>query len=224
MKKSLLTLSLIFSPILLFMFVKIFFPEFLTLTNVMTDLEIIYSKYGPFIIFFGGLLESIFLLNFFVPGSVAILLGAVLAAKGVISLPAVIILGTAGLLIGYSFDYLMGRKGWFEVLKKYKFFDMIEDTGEKLAKKGSLLIFINGFSPNSASIVAVSAGIIKYKYLTFIITVLFVQLFWSTFWGIIFYLFGTILVTNLVYWAIFAVVSVSIAVVSLKKTYNRSRP
>lgn len=207
---------IIFIPVIAFLTFRYFYPDLMEFDNLFSSLENLYSKYGIYIIFLGGIIESLFLLNLYAPGSFVILLGAVLAASGVVSLPIVIIAGTAGLIVGYSIDYLIGAKGWHELLKNLKIFRYVE-TGKEKLKEGSLVIFLSAVHPNPASFVSLAAGISNYDFKKFILIILPAQLFWSTFWGVIFYTFGVVLLQNMIVAALLAIIIISFIWFSLEK-------
>lgn len=205
-----ISLFTILSPFVIYFIIRNFFPELLIFDSLVSTLENLYGKYGVLIIFVSGIAEAIFLLNMFIPGSIVILLGAVLASRGVITLPEVIIAGTVGLLIGYSFDWFVGRFGWYELISKTRVFKMVEAVEKRLKNQESFIIFLSGFNPNGLAIVSIAAGIIKSDYRNFIKKVALTQLAWSTFWGSLFFIFGIVMLKN-VYW----VVLVAIIIISI---------
>src|SRR4051812_4891264 len=77
--------------------------------KIITYITNLYQHYGYGIVFVSGILEAMFLIGLYFPGSVAILLGAVVARSGVVSLPLIILIGTLGILIGYTINYFMGK-------------------------------------------------------------------------------------------------------------------
>lgn len=198
-KYKFLPMVTVFSPLAVYLVLRIFSPEILTLENLLPSLEGLYQDYGILIITIAGLVESIFLLNMFVPGSVVILLGAVLASTGVISLPVVIIVGTLSLVVGYIFDYFVGSFGWYSLISKTQFFGVVKKAEAKIKQHEEIVTFISGFNPNAAAVIALASGILKIDFRKFVFRIFFTQLFWSTFWGILFYSFGVALLDNAVY-------------------------
>lgn len=211
----------ILSPILVYLFIRFFFPGLLVFNNLLTTLETLYAQYGIYIIFIAGVAESIFLLNMFVPGSIIILLGAVLAARGAISLQAVIIVGTTGLLLGYSFNYFVGSFGWYRLLSKKRIFKLVEAAEKRIKKQETFIIFLSGFNPNALSVVSMASGILKIDFRRFITKVTITQICWSTFWGILFYVFGIVMLKNIYFVVILAATFISVTY-WLKNKFNLS--
>jgi len=189
-KKS-LSIFLALSPLFLLVFFKWLYPDLLVFDNLFSSLQKLYQNYGPLILFVAGLTESIFLVNLYFPGAFVILLGGVLASTGVITLPAVIFWGTLGLVMGYSFNYAVGRFGWYEIFSKLKIFKFVDLAKRKLGE--NKFIFLWGtIHPNSASLLSLAAGIIQLDFWTFLFLVTIFQLLWSTFWALFMYFLGVI--------------------------------
>jgi membrane-associated protein len=166
-------------------------PDTKTLIEMIT---VLYQKYGYLIVFISGILEALFLVGMYVPGTAAILLGAVVARSGAVSLPLIIFLGTVGMCIGYSINYYMGKHGWYHVLAKFGLEKGIVETEKKMKKYGVKAMFVGYISPNSGSLIATAAGVMKMPFGKFILLSALSQLFWSTVWGLVAYMLGPLFV------------------------------
>ena len=181
-----------------------------------------YRDFGYPFILFSGLLESLFLIGFYFPGSAAILLGAALARTGVVFLPFIILFGTLGLMAGYTINYLLGKYGWYKVLAKFGLEKSMTIASEKLEQHGTKALFISYLSPNSASVISTAAGVVNYPFAKFFITSLVSQLFWSIAWGTIAYLLGDIFIELFVKYAQFIILGI-IAVILIRQWVKKKR-
>ena len=145
----------------------------------MTDLVFRLIEWGGYF----GVALLMFLETVFppIPSEVIMPLAGVIAARGEMSLPIVILCGTAGAmlgnivwfgvakLIGYErFEPLIRRFGrwltldWNEVERVHKLFD----------NHGNAIVFIGRMLPTVRSLVSIPAGLLKMRFLPFVI--------WST--------------------------------------------
>ncbi len=149
-----------------------------------------YGKYGYDMIFLGALLEGTFMVGFYVPGSLIVLLGAVLARSGIVFFPLVILFGTLGLIIGYVINYLLGRFGWHHIVEGVGLGKSIRAAENIIIKHQNSALFWGYMMPSSASFLSTAAGILKVDFKKFLIQSITTQLFWSLLWGGLAYIFG----------------------------------
>lgn len=162
--------------------------------EILSFIESFYSQFGYWIISVSGLLEALFLVGSYIPGSSAILLGAALSKNGVVFLPFVILLGTLSLTLGYTINYFLGKYGWYRALEKFGLKEGIHAAEKKLTKHRGKTLAFGYISPSIGSFVSTASGIAGIPFKTFIFTTLIAQLFWSTVWGTVAYLVGPIFV------------------------------
>ncbi len=168
-------------------FIRSRFPNTQDLITVIKD---IYLTKGYVLIFFAALLEAMFIVGLYIPGSAVVILGAAFARTGVISFPLVLLVGTSGLMLGYIINYFLGKYGWYHLLSKLGFEKGIEAAKRKLAQnkiKTSLLGYI---APSSASFISTAAGALHMPIGKFIFLSVIAQSFWSFIWGTTAYWFG----------------------------------
>ena len=60
----------------------------------------------------------------------------------------------------------------------------------KIENKNKRIVFLSCFHPNPGSLAATAAGVLHWDKKEFFISFLLAQLYWSTFWGVLFYNFG----------------------------------
>lgn len=204
----------IICPVGLFVFyftVALFIrSKFSDMPSFITVIQGVYVSVGYPLIFFGAVLESIFLVGLFVPGSVVLLMGAALSRLGIVEYPIVFILGTSGLLFGYSLNYFLGKYGWYHVLSFFGLSKGIETGKEKLKKHGLRTILWGYFIPGSASLLSTAAGILNMNFKQFLTISIFAQSFWSLLWGTIAYFFGIQIVEFIVKYFIFVLLGIAV--------------
>ena len=174
--------------LIIIIIIRLRVPDAETIVAIITEL---YRTYGYAIVFLSGIIESLFLIGLYFPGSTAILLGAVVARTGAVSLPLIIGFGTIGILLGYIINYFMGMYGWYHVLSRFGIEQGLTEAEVKLKKHGFKAIALGYISPNTGSLISTAAGVTKMPFRKFLLLSALSQLFWSSFWGGIAYLLGT---------------------------------
>lgn len=130
----------------------------------LTTLTLYFTKYGALAIFVIVLLEYLNLPGF--PAGVIMPLSGVMAAKGNISFPMVMVITVAAGLLGSMALYLLGFKGGDLFLKAYikkfpKHKEGIEKNMEWVRKKGAIGVFVAKLLPMIRTIVSIPAGVLK---------------------------------------------------------------
>lgn len=91
-------------------------PLAVSLTSLINGVGSAFHHYGYFIIFFPILGESAGLP---LPGETVLLVGGVAAARGIMSLPLVILVAAAAAIVGDNLGYIVGRRGGRPLLFRY---------------------------------------------------------------------------------------------------------
>lgn len=162
--------------------------------QIMDFVRGLYQSYGYLIVLVSGLVEATFMVGMYLPGSTAILLGAVIAKSGVVSLPLIILLGTLGMMLGYSLNYALGKYGWYQLLLKFGMKAPLDQAEEKLAKHGKKALFLGYLAPNGGAFVSTASGIANMPFQKFLLLSVLSQLFWSTLWGVLAYMIGDVFI------------------------------
>ena len=119
-----------------------------------------------------------------VPSTLVFPFAGFLAAKGIFSLPVVLVLNSLGALVGSGISYWIGAAGGKPLLLKYGKYLLIrkkdiEKTESWFANHGKATILIARFVPVVRHIISLPAGIARMKLVPF-----FVQTFiGATLWG-----------------------------------------
>lgn len=191
--KTIFATDILFPLLLIIFYIGFFFFARQTLPTgdeLVTLFREVYSTYGYQIIFFAALLEALILVNFLIPGSLALAMGAVFAKSGGLSLELVILTAGTGAVIGYTVDYFLGRLGLDAIINKLGYKNTISDIEKRLNRNTLAMSFIN---PTIASFFSISAGIVKFNPVTFLLISILATFVWFSGWGILFYLTGDVL-------------------------------
>lgn len=149
-----------------------------------------FDKYGLIIIFLAAIIESILLIGGYFPGSLVIFLGVASSSGDIVRTTKVTVLAVLGMMIGYSIDYYLGRKGGYKLLTKLGFEEEINKIKNKVNKKNIWFSFLLYVIPGSGSLISTSFGILKVKYFKFLFFIFVTVVIWNTLWSILVYNFG----------------------------------
>ena len=153
------------------------------LEDFLALVEGFYARYGYLAVFFGALCENTALFGLVFPGGTMVLLGAVYARMGHLSLPLVILLGWLGTFLGASIDYWAGRRGVHRVLARLPVGDH-RDRGLReaqgwLDRYGLPTFLLAHFVGHTRSLAAVTAGVSHLPYWRFAVYELVAALLWN---------------------------------------------
>lgn len=155
----------------------------------------IYARYGYEIIFASAALEALVLVNLFVPGLIAMALGAIFARTGHMELTFVVLAATSGVMVGYIIDYFLGYFGFGDFFSKTGLGWMVKKAKQQLNKLGNHGLILGFAYPNVASFLSLAAGTTKMNFGWFILIAALSSAFWMPIWGIIIYSLGDIFLT-----------------------------
>ena len=128
---KLLSILLILAAIYASMFVlwKVFdLPDNEHLLLIVKDW---FARYGLWIVFISAIIEGFLLLGQYFPGGFIIFLGVISAGKDFTRATEVVIVVCLSFFIAYSFNYLVGKYGWYRLLAKFGLMKSIEKSKEK---------------------------------------------------------------------------------------------
>jgi len=148
-----------------------------------------YDQYGYLVVFLGTLGENTAVLGLLLPGNSLALLGAAYARLGTLNLGWVILLASLGTILGYHFDYFIGRFVLVSVANRWsasRFGRRIRLAGRLrlaralLKKHGGKAILISHLAGHLRSFVALSAGMSHMPYLRFLGFEVVAATLWNT--------------------------------------------
>lgn len=139
----------------------------------LTTLTQYFTEYGAIAIFIIVFLEYLNLPGF--PAGIIMPLSGVMAAKGEISFPNVMMITTAAGLTGSLVLYLLGRKGGELFLNAYlkrfpKHREGIEKNMEWIRKNGAVGVFLAKLIPMIRTLISIPAGVLKMPLNKYIIS------------------------------------------------------
>lgn len=173
---------------------------FATPEEIVSNLTSWYEQYGYWVIFISALIEGIFVVNLYFPGSTAILLGGALSSQNELSTVLLVILIILGFFISYVFNYFLGKYGLYRLLLRFGYKEAIEGTRQSLILKGPKMMLVSFFHPNVGSVVTTGAGIINMPFRQFLFWCFVSLVIWDTIWGIIVYTLSSQVINLLGSW------------------------
>lgn len=159
--------------------------------EIVSHLSNWYIQYGYWVIFISALVEGIFVINLYFPGSTAILLGVALASQNELSGTILVALTILGFFLSYLFNYFLGRYGYYQLLSRFGYEDTIDGARASLIEKGPKIMLSSFFHPNLGSVITTGAGVIQMPFGQFVVWSLVSLIVWDTIWGIVVSLLGS---------------------------------
>ena len=103
------------------------------------------------------------------PGDVTLLVAGLLASRGVLSLPWLILLASLGAVAGDNTGYLIGRYGSLKFIRRFGRYFFFKETYLEKAQRyfyahGGKTIFVGRFATGIKSFIPVAAGISRMPY------------------------------------------------------------
>lgn len=179
--------------------------------TLISTLKSLYDTYGYALIFGGAFLEGTFVIGFYLPGSLVVLLGAALAKTGVVSFPLVILLAVLGFNLGYALNYVLGKYGWYKLVEGFGFKKQIDHAKGKLEKYEIMALLYGYVTPATATFLSTAAGTLHFPFKKFILSSLVIQTGWTTLWGTLAYTLGLTFVEYFIqYFGFFVLIGLAI--------------
>lgn len=171
--------------------------------NLPTPEEIIswtrnyYVEYGYWVVLIGALMEGLLFVNWYLPGSIVVALGVVLARGTELNIFLMLILVITGFFTTGLLNYAFGRFGWYHVFIKLGLNQPLEKVKSKVENKGLKILFTTYVHPNFGALAATSAGILRMDFKKFVLYSFISITLWNSFWTLLFYWFGSVLLDNM---------------------------
>lgn len=127
------------------------------------------ATYGYPLLFAAAAAEHTFVLGLLVPGDVIVMLGGVLAARGVLSLPVTFLVVLLGVLVGLNISYFVGFYGGTPLLARwgarFGFTPVRIAAVETYFKRhGAKTVFLSSFIAGFKNVVPALAGASRMSY------------------------------------------------------------
>ena len=151
-----------------------------------------YDAYGLITVFISAIIEGVLLAGWYFPGSLVIVLGVVFAGRDIPQLLGVFVATTLGFLISYTFNFYIGKYGWYRLIIAFGFRGPLEKAQKQLATYGPRAVFLTYWHPNLAALTSTAAGILQIPFRTFLFYSVVAAFVWDVFWVMVGYAFGEI--------------------------------
>ena len=141
------------------------------------------------IVFLLTALEASAFVGFVFPGEIAVLLGGVLASRGRVVLPEVLVAAIAGAIIGDSIGYAVGRRWGHRILKgagrhvpliRHRIDEHLESAQALVRRRGGAAVFIGRFTAALRVMVPGLAGMAGMPYASFAFYNVLGGIVWAT--------------------------------------------
>lgn len=158
--------------------------------QLISKVQSFFTEYGLWVIFISSILESMLFIGWYFPGSLVIFLGVASTSGDPKQAVLTVFSVCAGMLLGYTFNYVLGKFGWYKVLIKFGFKDELIKIEKRVSDKGMLGAFFFYVMPGMGCLLSTAFGVLKFNFLKFFSFTFLMVVFWNSLWGIIVYNFG----------------------------------
>lgn len=176
-----------------------------------------FAHYGLWVIFIGALIEGFLLLGQYFPGGFIIFLGVISAGKDIPKVVEVVLIVSVAFFISYTFNYLVGKYGWYHLLIKFGLKQSLEKAKEKLTTQGLNAVIFSYWEPNLASLTATAAGVLGIPLKKFELYSAVGIVIWNIFWGTLVYLLGEAALNIVGFKYILIIFGIWVAIILIKK-------
>ena len=164
----------------------------LSLNSLLAGVQSAFHHYGYLIVFFPILGESA---GIPLPGETVLLVGGVAAARGIMSLPLVILVAAAAAIVGDNLGYLVGRRGGRPLLFRYGRLLHVRDhqlaiLDSFFERHGGKTVFFGRWVLYLRAWAALFAGASRMHWKTFVFWNALGGIAWATTMGTIAYVFA----------------------------------
>lgn len=149
-----------------------------------------FDRYGLVTVYIAAIIEGALFVGWYLPGSMVIFLGIILANGDVKKSCLSVIFTILGLITAYIINYCVGKYGWSKLFKILKVESAIENAKIKYKDNDMKAIYLSYWQPNLAGLVSTAAGTLHAKFLRFFIHSCIATILWCSFWGVITFTFG----------------------------------
>lgn len=176
-------------PYTIFLFLCVFIVlyslfEFPPPAKVVIVISEWFKLYGYWVLIACAILEGLFVIGMYFPGSLAIAIAIYSLGNSAESLFYIGLLSFFSFLLANIINYFLGQNGYYRFLVFLGGQKSIDTMHRSMLKHGDRIFFITGFFPNFIAITSVCAGISKFKFIKFVRLLSMSLAFWITIWTI----------------------------------------
>ncbi len=144
-----------------------------------------YIAYGEIFIIVAAFFESFFMLSFYLPGSLILILAILNSSMNIYELFNIGLLALIGFTLANILNYIIGRNGLHHIFLRLGRKDIIERMSMQIHQNKIRTLFLAGFHPNFLSIAIVCMGITRENFVKTILISIFSQATWIVIWLVI---------------------------------------
>jgi len=171
-----------------------------------------YNQYGYWLVFIAAAGEGLLFVNWYWPGSIAVVVGVVFARPDPVRAIVMVALIMLGFFLTTLINYAVGRYGWYRLFLWLGLRKPLDDVKRRVENKGLPIILWTYVHPNLGALTATSAGILQLPFKKFLAYSAVAIVGWNTIWGFIAYFSGpklldymgfTMVLIGLVVWVVY---------------------
>jgi membrane protein DedA with SNARE-associated domain len=158
-------------------------PSAAELATIGRDL---YLQHGLLVLLGAALLEGVFMVNLYLPGSFVIVLSVFLSDKSLGELSVIAAITWLGFWLASVGNYFLGSSGLYRLLLALGRSDTIQSTQKWIERRGEKARFIAAVHPNLQAVYMVCAGIARDKVVAASLKSAIYLALWVPLWTIFF--------------------------------------
>src|SRR5688572_4482325 len=171
-----------------------------------------YNQYGYWLVFIAAAGAGLLFVNWYWPGSIAVVVGVVFARPDPVRAIVMVALIMLGFFLTTLINYAVGRYGWYRLFLWLGLRKPLDDVKRRVENKGLPIILWTYVHPNLGALTATSAGILQLPFKKFLAYSAVAIVGWNTIWGFIAYFSGpklldymgfTMVLIGLVVWVVY---------------------
>lgn len=188
-------ISVFLTPGLLYFSAAGFFALFLSLYALFGlpspyELSVLgqklYESYGLLALCIAAMMEGLFMVNIYIPGSFVIVLSVYLSDKTPSSLLSIALITWCGFFISSVINYILGATGGYRALLFLGKKGALEKMRAWMERNGSRAMFLSAIHPNFQAFVMVSSGITRQPVARTLAASAISLAFWVPLWTVFF--------------------------------------
>ncbi len=118
-----------------------------------------FERYGLITLYVSAVIESSFVIGFYFPGSLVVVLAILVSDRSILALTIIVLIAWASVLTATVVNYWLGKEGFYRLLLKLGSEDTLHSMQAYLEKRGRWAIFFSGVHPNILAITNICMGI-----------------------------------------------------------------
>ncbi len=155
----------------------------------------LFEGYGLLIVLASALIEGLFAIGWYFPGTTVILFCLLFAGDSPVDVLTIAGTASLGVSIAHVANYTIGRYGWYRLLAKLGFGNALERAKDRLQSHGASAIVMSYWQFSLASLTSTAAGILQMSATRFIVISTLATFFWVGFWSTLIFSLGTTAMT-----------------------------